>query len=92
MSHTQAEGYARALRIALAVRPPARGGVAAFARRVGYSRVHVSKVIAARREPSERFLAQACAALGCSREMLDLLAGDGATGDPLADWLRGAWA
>ena len=92
MSHQQSIRYARALRIAMAVRHPRRGELAEFSRRCGYSRVHVSQVLASRRAPSERFLAQACSALGCTRGLLDALAHDGASGDPLLDWLRGAWA
>lgn len=91
MTHHETKRYARALRIAMAVRHPRRGELSDLAKRCGYSRVHVSQILSARRHPSERFLAQACMALGCSRSMIEHLAGEGVTGDPLADWLRGAW-
>lgn len=92
MSHAKAERYARALRIAMAVRHPRRGEMDTLARRCGYSRVHLSQVMRGARIPTERFLTQACSALGVSRELLEVLAGEGCTGDPLTDFLRGTWA
>ena len=84
--HSAAAGYARAIRIAMA----SQGlQVGALARRMGFSRVHVSRALAGEKAPSARFLAMACAALRCDRAMLDVLARVEPTDDPLACYLRG---
>lgn len=79
LCRAQAERYARAIRVAMAVQPPRRAQLAELARKMGFSRVHVSRVLAVQRSPTEQFLNRACAALGCDRRMLDTLAG--MTGD-----------
>lgn len=84
--HRRAEQYARALQIVL-VASPYRGGLAALAKRMGYSREYVSRVVSVRCNPTEAFLERACVALGCEREMLDTLAGMHDDDHPLVQFL-----
>lgn len=85
----RARRYAHALRIAMAVHNHRGGCMEEIARRIGYSRQHVSLVLASKRSPTERFLECACEALGCDREILDVLAGEQADDSPVVQFLIG---
>lgn len=85
--HHQAERYARALKIML-VASPRQDGIPGLAKRMGYSREWVWRVLAVRRAPTETFLDRACEALGCEREMLDVLAGVQEDEHPLVQFLN----
>lgn len=86
LTHAEAAAYARALRVVLAAR--GLSNIQA-ARVLNCNRAYLLRILRVQRPASDRFLRQACVALGCSREWLDALAGRAPASDPVVAYLRG---
>lgn len=89
LCRSRAQRYARALRIAMSAHNYRIGYMSKIAARMGYSQVHVSRVLAAVRSPTDAFLGRACSVLGCDRRILDVLAGERHDDSPVVQFLLG---